>query len=193
MIGLGVDPRLPVAAGRLFCFFEIDLMVSSRESDNFTFLAKCQPNADIVLGDARLTISREPDGSLDLIIVDAFSSDAVPVHLMTAEALGLFLSKIGPNGAVVLHVSNRYLDLDGIAAATLSIVKGAKGLVVSDDPAGHTYAETSSTVVVIAKNDEVLVPFRQLETVTALDGRGLRPWTDDFSDIIGPFRSKLNQ
>jgi len=180
--------------GEQWRIFEIDpLMVSiAKNPDNFSFIARCQPEPDIVLGDARLTMSKERDNSFDLIVVDAFSSDAVPVHLMTAEALSLFLSKVKPTGVVVLHVSNRYLDLDGIAAATLPLVKGAKGAIVSDDAADGSYAETSSTVVVLAKSDEALAPFRQLETNLELDPRGLRPWTDDFSDIIGPFRSKLN-
>ncbi len=196
VIGLGAGSLACLSRpGDRFRFFEIDpLMVSiAKNPDNFSFLSKCQPNADIVLGDARLTVGREADSSLDVIIVDAFSSDAVPVHLMTAEALSLFLSKITPNGVVVLHVSNRYLDLDGVAAATLQLVPGAKGLIISDDSADGSYAQTSSTVVVFAKSEEVLAPFRQLETIYELDPRGLRPWTDDFSDIIGPFRSKLNQ
>jgi hypothetical protein len=180
--------------GEQWRFFEIDpLMISvAKNPDNFSFLSHCQPETDIVIGDARLTMAREPDNSFDLIIVDAFSSDAVPVHLMTAEALSLFLAKIKPTGVFVLHVSNRYLDLDGVAAATLPIVKGAKGLIVSDDAADGSYAETSSTVVIVAKQEEVLAPFRELETVMELDPRGLKPWTDDFSDIIGPFRSKLS-
>src|SRR5690606_32522933 len=103
-----------------------------------------------------------------------------------------FLSKVKPTGVVVLHVSNRYLNLDGVAAATLPLVNGAKGAIVSDDAADGSYAETSSTVVVLAKNDETLAPFRRLETNLELDPRGLRPWTDDFSDIIGPFRSKMS-
>jgi hypothetical protein len=194
VIGLGAGSLSCLSQpGEQWRFFEIDpLMVSiAKDPDNFFFLSRCQPDADVVLGDARLTMAREPDGSFDLIIVDAFSSDAVPVHLMTAEALSLFLSKVKPTGAVVLHVSNRYLDLDGVVAATLPLVNGAKGVIVSDDAADGSYAETSSTVVVVAKAEETLAPFRQLETIIELDPRGLKPWTDDFSDIIGPFRSKL--
>ncbi len=179
--------------GEQWRIFEIDpLMVSiATNPENFSFLSRCQPKPDIMLGDARLTMSKEPDNSFDVIIVDAFSSDAVPVHLMTAEALTLFLAKIKPTGVFVLHVSNRYLDLDGVAAATLPLVKGAKAVIVSDDAADGSYAETSSTVVIVGKSDEALEPFRKLETNIDLDPRGLRPWTDDFSDIIGPFRSKL--
>ena len=195
VIGLGAGSLSCLSKpGEKWRFFEIDpLMVSiAKNPDNFTFLAKCQPEVDIVIGDARLTMSREADNSLDLIIVDAFSSDAVPVHLMTAEALSLFLAKTTPTGVVVLHVSNRYLDLDSVAAATLQLVPGAVGLIVSDDDADGSYGQTSSTVVVIAKSEAVLAPFRTLKTVIELDANGLRPWTDDFSDIIGPFRAKLS-
>lgn len=194
VIGLGAGSLSCLSQpGEKWRFFEIDpLMISiAKNPENFTFLNKCQPEVDIVIGDARLTMAKEPDGSFDLIIVDAFSSDAVPVHLMTAEALSLFLAKLKPTGVVVLHVSNRYLDLDGVAAATISLVNGAKGVIVSDDDADGSYGETSSTVVVVGKSEEVLAPFRELKTIIELDGRGLRAWTDDFSDIIGPFRSKL--
>jgi hypothetical protein len=194
VIGLGAGSLSCLSKpGEKWRFFEIDpLMISiAKNPANFTFLTKCQPQVDIVIGDARLTMSREADSSLDLIIVDAFSSDAVPVHLMTAEALRLFLAKITPTGVVVLHVSNRYLDLDSVASATLQVVDGAKGLIISDDAADGSYAQTSSTVVVFAKSEEVLAPFRSLKTIYELDDNGLKPWTDDFSDIIGPFRSKL--
>jgi len=194
VIGLGAGSLSCLSkAGEKWRFFEIDpLMVSiAKDPDNFSFLQQCQPDADIMIGDARLTMAREPDASFDLIIVDAFSSDAVPVHLMTAEALSLFLAKIKPTGVFVLHVSNRYLDLDGVVAATLPLVKGAKGVIISDDAADGSYAETSSTVVVVGKSEEALAPFRELKTILDLDPRGIRAWTDDFSDIIGPFRSKL--
>jgi hypothetical protein len=194
VIGLGAGSLSCLSQpGEKWRFFEIDpLMISiAKNPANFSFLSKCQPQVDIVIGDARLTMSREADSSLDLIIVDAFSSDAVPVHLMTAEALRLFMAKTTPTGVVVLHVSNRYLDLDSVASATMQLVPGAKGLIVSDDAADGSYSQTSSTVVVIAKSEEVLAPFRELKTIYELDDNGLRPWTDDFSDIIGPFRSKM--
>ena len=130
VVGLG--------AGSLSCysrkheawrFFEIDPIVVdiAAKSNHFTFLANCQPKLDAVIGDARLTLAKEPDKSFDLIIVDAFTSDAVPVHLMTAEALQLYASKLTDNGVVVLHISNRYLDLDSVLGATLPLVPDLKG------------------------------------------------------------------
>ncbi len=130
IVGLG--------AGSLSCysrkheawrFFEIDPIVVdiAAKSNHFTFLANCQPKLDAVIGDARLTLAKEPDKSFDLIIVDAFTSDAVPVHLMTAEALQLYASKLTDNGVVVLHISNRYLDLDSVLGATLPLVPDPEG------------------------------------------------------------------
>ena len=175
-------------------FFEIDpvMIKLSSNPENFSYLANCQPNPpDIVIGDARLTMAKQPDGSFDLIIVDAFSSDAVPVHLMTAEALRLYLDKLGPNGIAVLHISNRYLDLDSVLGATVKLVDGAHGLIVSDDTSDGSYGATSSTIAVFAKNPEALIPFRGLSDVRELDPHGIRAWTDDFSDILGPFLSKM--
>ena len=146
---------------------------------------------------------------------------------MTAEALKLYLDKVGPNGIAVLHVSNRYLDLDGVLAATAKLVPGAHGIVISDDTAEGGYGSTSSTIVVFSRNEASLVPFREDSEVTELDNRagrahdmvcselamgerlgcfskqglralglapsagGLRAWTDDFSDVLGPFLTKM--
>lgn len=179
--------------GESWRFFEIDpVMVGiASDPDYFSFLSTCQPNPDIVLGDARRTMSKEEDGSFDLIIVDAFSSDAIPMHLMTVEALKLYLAKLTPDGIAVLHVSNRYLDLEGVLGATAPLVPQAHGLVVSDDDADGSYASTSSTVVVFAKNEKALEPFRQLKDVREPDAKRLKPWTDDYSDVLGPFLSKM--
>jgi hypothetical protein len=145
---------------------------------------------DIVIGDARLTLAKEPDHSYDLLIIDAFSSDAVPVHLMTAEALQLYTSKLTDGGVVVLHISNRYLDLDSVLGATLPLVPQLKGLIVSDDKADGTYAENTSVIAVFAKDARALVPFRELDGAQDFHDGGLSPWTDDASDILGPFLSQ---
>jgi hypothetical protein len=180
--------------GESWRVFEIDpVMVNiASNTDNFSYLASCQPNPpDIVLGDARLTLAKEKNGSFDMLIIDAFSSDAVPIHLMTAEALKLYLDKVAENGIVVLHISNRYLDLDAVLGATSRLLPDAFGIIVSDDSADGSYAATSSTIAVFAKSLESLAPFRALSDVRELDARGVRPWTDDFSDLIGPFLSKI--
>lgn len=176
-------------------FFEIDPVIIGIASNPayFTFISHCMPKPDIVIGDARLTMAKEANESFDLLIIDAFSSDAVPVHLMTAEAIRLYLDKVKPDGVVLLHISNRYLDLDSVLAATIKIMPGAHGFIVSDDNADGSYGQSTSTVALFAKSEAALAPFRELEGVSEFEDRRLRAWTDDYSDILGPFLSKMRK
>lgn len=198
VVGLGAGSLSCLSEpGEAWRFFEIDPVVIgiSRQSGHFTYLANCQPDTDIVLGDARLTLAREAEGSLDLLVLDAFTSDAVPVHLMTAEALQLYATRLADDGVAVLHVSNRYLDLESVLSATVPAAAAGggnalKGLVVSDDTADGSYAQTVSTIVLVAKSEAALQPFKDLKVAEELDDKGLRPWTDDYSDILGPFLAK---
>ncbi len=196
VIGLGTGSLACHAAeGEAWRFFEIDpVMIDiAVKSDHFTFMQNCQPNADIVIGDARLTMAKEPDNSYDLIIVDAFSSDAVPVHLMTAEALRLYLNKLTPTGVVLLHISNRYLDLDSVLASTVNLVPGAHGILVSDDAADGSYAQSTSTVAIFSHTSENLEKFKETGTASDLIGTPMAAWTDDHSDILAPFMSKYRK
>jgi len=181
--------------GEAWRFFEIDPVIIGIASNPkyFTFLAHCQPQPDIVLGDARLTMAKEADDSFDLLVIDAFSSDAVPVHLMTAEAIKLYLDKIKPSGVVLLHISNRYLDLDAVLGATIKVLPGAHGFIVTDDSADGSYAQSTSTVALFAKTAAALEPFRDLDEISEFEVSALRPWTDDYSDILGPFLSKMKK
>jgi hypothetical protein len=175
--------------------FEIDpLMVEIASGDeNFTFLENCMPDPDIQIGDARLTLTKEADASFDLLIVDAFSSDAVPVHLMTSEALTLYLSKLTPDGIALLHISNRYLDLDAVLGATAATVPGIHGYLLSDDVADGSYAQSTSTVALFAKSEAALEPYKTLAEMKPLDATKMRAWTDDYSDILKPFLSKYRR
>jgi spermidine synthase len=140
-----------------------------------------------VLGDARLTLAKQQNGTFDLIIVDAFSSGSVPIHLMTVEALKLYLDKLGPRGICILHISNRYLDLEAVVGANAKLVPDAYGLLLEDDEADGSYASTSSTVAVFSRSAEALDSFRALSGAREINDRGLRAWTDDYSDVISPF------
>jgi spermidine synthase len=181
--------------GETFKFFEIDPTVIriSKNPKNFTFIAKCQPDIDIAVGDARLTMAKEADSSFDLFIIDAFSSDAIPVHMLTKEAIELFLSKLKPEGVVVMHTSNRYLDLNSVLAAIQKEIPGSAGIVMEDLKAGRKShpAQTGSIVVVFAKSEEALKPYTEMKGVSALKDTGLRAWTDDYSDILGSFISRM--
>ncbi len=115
-------------AGEHWTFYEIDraVITIARDRSRFGFMASCAPDAPIVLGDARLTVANAEDGAIDLLIIDAFSSDAIPVHLMTSEAVALYVSKLSPRGSIVFHISNRNMELMSVVAA----VGGVNGLAV---------------------------------------------------------------
>lgn len=196
VIGLGTGSMACHAAeGEQWRIFEIDpVMIDIASGDeNFTFLENCLPDADIKIGDARLTLAKEADASFDLLVVDAFSSDAVPVHLLTAEAMQLYLRKLTPLGVVLLHISNRYLDLEAVLGATAAVVPSMHGFLLSDDLADGSYAQSASTVGLFAKSDAALVAYRQLAELKPLDATKMRAWTDDYSDILGPFLSKYRR
>jgi hypothetical protein len=195
IVGLGTgSSSCHKREGETWRFFEIDPTVIkiSKNPKNFTFITKCQPDIDIVIGDARQTMSKEQDSSFDLFIIDAFTSDAIPVHMLTKEAVEMFLAKLKPDGVVLLHTSNRYLDLDSVLGATLrELPPGTAGIVASDTYADRSYGQSSSTVVIFAKSEEALAPYRTIDGVVDMDDGGLKAWTDDYSDILGPFMNRF--
>lgn len=202
----GVDGKFGViglGAGSLACystpsetwrFFEIDpVVVRIAKSRNFTFLSNCQPDAEIVLGDARLTFAKEQDESYDLLIVDAFSSDAIPIHMMTAEALTLYASKLKAEGVAVLHISNRYLDLEQVVSATLPTLDVALHPLVIENYEDEGYVKTSSTVILVGKDKAAVDRFRSIAGARDIKPPSVRPWTDDFSDILEPFLAQYRK
>jgi hypothetical protein len=195
IVGLGTgSSSCHKREGETWRFFEIDPTVIkiAKNPKNFTFISKCQPDIDIVIGDARQTMAKEQDESFDLFIIDAFTSDAIPVHMLTAEAVKTYLAKLKPDGVVVLHTSNRYLDLDSVLGAIhrQELPAGTAGVVASDHNADGSYGQSTSTVVIFTKSEEALAPYRTIEGVGELDDGGLRAWTDDYSDILGSFMSR---
>jgi SAM-dependent methyltransferase len=119
VVGLGCGAMAAYAEpGQDWTFFEIDPAVVriARDERYFTFLKESRARPRIVLGDARRTLDREPDGAFDLIVLDAFSSDAIPVHLLTREAFAVYVRKLAPGGVLAFHLSNNYLDLPPMVA-----------------------------------------------------------------------------
>jgi len=175
--------------GEDWTIFEIDVraIAIGRDSHWFDFIPRCAPNIPIALGDARRMMAREPDGRFDVIIVDAFSSDTIPVHLITREAMALYKAKIAPHGVVVMHVSNRYLELSsvvaGIAAANGLRTWVTTGEEATSDDDNYVF---SSDVVIAAEQAEDL---GELDGATGFDPLAANPaqrlWTDDYSNILG--------
>jgi hypothetical protein len=175
--------------GQLWQFYEIDpLVVEVAENPTwFHYLERCNKQANMIIGDARLSLVREADKSFDLLIMDAFSSDAVPIHLLTREALELYLSKLKDDGLLAFHISNRHLDLKKVLADHVNTLHLA-GLLQEFKPASEQPLVVATDWVVISKQPERLTRLQQSRL-----GRwqklpltfGLKPWTDDFTNIIG--------
>jgi len=195
VVGLGAGAMACHARkGETWKFYEIDpVVVQIAQSPSFSYLSECQPNADIVIGDARLTVAKEPNGSFDLLVIDAFSSDAVPMHLLTREALQLYVDKLTPEGIGVLHISNRHLDLEGVLHQTMKGIDGVKMFVFEKMHYTKQYEKISSQVAVFSKDPHVAHSFMSIKGARTPHFADIKPWTDDASDILGPFMSKLNR
>jgi spermidine synthase len=173
--------------GEHWTFFEIDPEVIriARDAQNFHFLSACAPREPIVLGDARLTLSAASQ-RYDLIVLDAFSSDAIPVHLLTREALGMYVQHLTPHGVIAFHVSNRNMELASVVAA-FGKAEGLAAYDKQDDQAGD-FTENyraNAEVVVLARNAADLGDLPSWRGWRKLDPTpGVAAWTDDYSDIL---------
>jgi hypothetical protein len=176
-----------IPAGEAWTFFELDPYVAriARDPTLFRFLSVCGPDIPIVLGDARLTLTAPPE-RYDLIVLDAFSSDAIPLHLLTCEAFAGYPSRLTERGVIVLHISNRHMAWWRAAAA----VGGAENLVAYGKrqlPPDATDGEWRSTaeVVVFARNVRDLGDLPAQPGWKRLDPDSRVAWTDDYADILG--------
>lgn len=176
-------------AGDELTFFEIDPMVDrlARDPAWFTFISECADGpVRTVLGDARLTLATEARGSYDLLIIDAFSSDAVPTHLLTIEAIAGYLKLLKPDGVVVLHLSNRNLEIT-LPAVAAARQLGAAELhqIYIEHPDSAEMAEASTEALVISPTAEGLADFRADGRWRKLAPTKVRPWTDDYVNLFG--------
>jgi hypothetical protein len=190
VVGLGAGAMACyLQPGESLTFYEIDPNVKGIASDPryFTFLSQCAPTAPIVLGDARLKLRDAADGNYDLIVLDAFSGDTIPMHLVTREALALYLHKLAPGGMLAFHISNNHLKLAPVFAA-LARDAGLVSLIDDDTVLTHAQFDEGkypSQWVVMARNRADL---GQLATdrrwAPLLAPAGTRVWTDDYSNLI---------
>ncbi len=173
--------------GEHWTFFEIDPEVIgiARDPRYFHFLSACAPHERIVLGDARLTLSASSE-RYDLIVLDAFSSDAIPVHLLTREALGMYLERLTPHGVIAFHLSNRNMELASVVAA-FGNAEGLAAYGKQDDQANDFIRDyrANAEVVVLARNAADLGDLPSWRGWRRLDPTpGVAEWTDDYSDIL---------
>lgn len=164
-------------------FYEINPQVIDVAHKQFSFLADSAAATEVVLGDARLSMAREPAQQYDILVVDAFSSDSIPIHLITLEAIDVFLKHIKPDGVIAFHVTNRYLNLKSVLAL-LAQACGLTALSIYDDGTSSPLAYSSSWVV-LAKNPEALKKIPLEGDPEKIDiPEGLKVWTDDFSNVF---------
>jgi hypothetical protein len=197
IVGLGTGAMACHAkAGDSWTFYEIDPLVVAiaRDPAKFTFLARCHPEARMVIGDARLTLEKEPEAKFDYLVIDAFSSNAIPVHLLTKEALAMYLGRLTTDGVLALHISNRHLDLPGVVAQTIAGLHIAGALNALDLPASAgNYDKLGSQVVFIAKTARSLRALSILPGTEPLNPVAGGGWTDEFSNILAPLLAKALQ
>jgi hypothetical protein len=188
VIGLGTGTLAAYGRkGDAYRFYEIDPRVVRIAQSEFSFLADSEARIETALGDARLALEREPPQGFDVLAVDAFSSDAIPVHLITREALGVYLKHVRADGIVAFHVSNRFLDLIPVVAR-LAKEHGAQAVLVNDDPGdedGDSLRSRSDWVLVsrdpLALGEAAIV---ERGAVQAEDREDWRTWSDDYSNLI---------
>lgn len=193
MVGLGTGSLACHRAGdEAWRFYEIDPVVAriARDPKKFRFLAACGPDMPVVLGDARLTLAEAP-GGLGALVVDAFSSDAIPAHLLTREALALYLAKLAPDGVLAMHITNRHLDLGRILARVGAEFGLSTHVARESFPFDPVRFRAASTVAVLARDPAHL---GALATDPAWEriapDLARRPWTDDFSNILQAMADK---
>jgi hypothetical protein len=193
IVGLGTGATAAYSrADERWTFYEInpEVVGVARAPEYFTYLINCaHAPVSVTLGDARLQLTHAPDAHYGLIVLDAFSSDAIPVHLMTAQALDLYLAKLAPAGLIVFHISNRSLDLHPVVADLAR--SRALACVARDDtkPDQQTEGKEASQWVVMARRPEDLNHLTSDPRWYTLGGDPRRHvWTDDFSNIITIFK-----
>ena len=193
-----------MGAGSLACyaqpnqhwtFYEIDPAVERVANQYFTFLRDCEAGRpQVILGDARLRLQEAADNSYDMIVLDAFSSDVVPVHLLTREALELYLSKLDPAGILCFHCSSRYLELKPVLA---NLARDAGLICLGREELSVTREEKKqgkepSQWVMMARPEANLDQLTKRSLWEQMPGQeGARVWTDDYSNILHVFKWEL--
>lgn len=198
VIGLGAGAlACHAVTGEQWTYYEIDPLVADMaiSGNSFTYMSACQPDARVEVGDARILVGKEPNGEFDLIIVDAFSSDSIPAHLITREALALYRSKLKEGGLIFFHTSNRAVDVTSVAIA-LAMDTGLDARAIKYKPddgtrfAEHKFATVAVLIGARADLDRVLADAGAWRRYAP--NRFVRPWTDDYSNIVGAIAAHID-
>jgi hypothetical protein len=189
VLGLGIGSIICYSRpDRHFTFFEIDpdVVKIAENRDYFTYLSDCGSPYDVVLGDARLKMAKQPDNEYDMIFLDTFSSDNIPIHIITREAISLYIKKLKPNGLIFINISNRYLDLEPVVAAITDDL-GLYALFKRPAPGyipGTNIRYTGAYYALVAPDWKTLEPFEKFDKWFAIKDPKAKPWSDDYSNLV---------
>ena len=196
VLGLGVGVMTCFKKdGRNFDYFEIDPQVVeiAENPEYFTFLSECDSPYTVTLGDGRLTMAEKPDDHYDVIMLDAFSSDNIPIHIITVEALEMYMRKLKEDGMLIVHISNRHLDLEPVlanAAEHLGVDAYAR---ISEQrrPEGTPLVYFSAHCAVLTRDKDVIQQLESKGWTPAMKRKGVRLWTDQYSNIISVLGNRI--
>ncbi len=184
VIGLGAGTLAAYGrAGDVMRFYEINPQVIDIAQHEFTFLHDSAAHVEVAPGDARLSLAAEPPQRFDVLVIDAFTGDAIPVHLLTVEGLDLYLRHLQPHGLIAFHVSNLYLNLVPVVRRLAQARQLASRLVEADQEDDFN---TSSSWVLVSPDPKTLAVHEIAAVAQAIPANATRLWTDDFSDLL-PF------
>jgi len=184
IIGLGAG--IIAAYGRtgdVYRFYEINPLVVKIARTDFTYLRDSRADVEVILGDARLSLEREAAQDYDIFIVDAFSGDAIPIHLLTREALQLYLSHLKKDGILALHISNLYIDLKPVIQR-LAEKAGLEAIAVNTAGNSETGANDSEWVLLSATGETLEKPPLRSAGKAMPRTPDVRMWTDDYSSLF---------
>jgi len=190
IVGLGIGTLSAYGRpGQTMDFYELDPAIEkvARDRQLFTYLTDCKAQTRVIIGDARLRLAGAESCGYGFLVIDAFASDAIPVHLLTREAFGLYLNKMRPNGLLAVHISNKYLRLEPVLASLARDCQ-LKGWI-ADSTKYHKTREhsevTDSRWIILAHDSRDLGTLALDPDLEPLPAAGAaKTWTDDYSDII---------
>jgi SAM-dependent methyltransferase len=184
LIGLGVGTLATYGrAGDTYRIYELNPEVLTLAQKRFTYLSSSAAKIETALGDARLVLEKEPSQQFDVLAIDAFSSDSIPVHLITREAMAVYKRHLKPNGVIAFHISNRYLDLTGVTKQ-LAKDAGMRALQVTDDPGDESYLYRSDWIL-ITNNSQLFHDLKNKSLGKEFDDNvRLQNWTDSFNNLF---------
>jgi hypothetical protein len=197
VVGLGTGSlACYIKPGEDWAYYEIDRDVIrvAQDPKQFTFLSACAPDMKMIEGDARITLQNEAAEKADYLLVDAFSSDSIPVHLITTEAMQLYMSRIKDDGVLVMHVTNRYMDLVPVVAANMNAIDPAlQGRVIDFVPPNKNDVNAMHSIaIVMSKNPKALELLDNAGGTIPLTAQtGVEKWTDDFANLPGAILRRI--